>query len=164
MTNRFAIAVVLACLVMAASADCRADDRDWIPDGWFAPIGVNLGTSLHDSDTSGLILGGEASLVYLTDITLLWAGGYVDGFHDFGTGASRFSIGPEVGWMFGGIELGYLTQWFDKRFHHGFRAGVVLTLGLISAYCRWGHLFGLPDESDFAELGVLLKFPFPIER
>ncbi len=94
----------------------------------------------------------------------MWAGAYVDGLYDFGSSSTRFSVGPELGWMFGGIELGYLTQYVDKQFYHGFRAALVVTFGLISGYCRWGHLFRPLEETDFAELGVLLKFPFPLEK
>jgi len=156
-----AIAVLLTIALLGARA--QANDLEYLPDGWFAPIGLNVGSSLNDSDTSGLVLGGEASVVYLTDVTLLWIGGYVDGVHDFGKGASRFSAGPELGWMFGGIELGYLTQWMDEQFHHGFRVGLIVTFGILAGYVRWGHLFGVVEESDFGEIGVLLKFPFPID-
>ena len=40
---------------------------------------------------------------------------------------------------------------------------MVLTLGIVAAYGRWGHLFRHPLEEDFGEFGVLVKFPVPVK-
>jgi hypothetical protein len=136
-----------------------------VPKGLFLPVGINLGGALHPSikGGSGFLFGGEVSAVYHShDPHPLWAGGYVDVLRDFGAGSTRFSIGPEFGWAFVGIDAGYLGQIRKGVYHHGFVGRFMLSIGLVTAYARWGHLFDDPTERNFGEFGALLKFPIPL--
>jgi hypothetical protein len=137
----------------------------FIPKGVFLPVGVNLGGALHPSirGGSGFLFGGEVSAVYHShDPHPLWAGGYVDVLRDFGTGSTRFSLGPEFGWAFLGLDAGYLGQIKKGVYHHGVVGRFLLSIGVVTAYARWGHLFDDPAESNFGEFGALLKFPIPL--
>ena len=155
----FSVGVIL---LTSSQALALNDDLSIIPDGWFVPMGVNVGMSVNDEYSDGLLLGGEMSVVHLADTTLFWAGGYLDGLRDFGAEVSRLSCGAQLGWMFGGVEAGYLAQWTGGEIEHGVRIGLIATLGVISLYARYGHVFDALVQSEFVELGMLLKFPFPL--
>jgi hypothetical protein len=158
-----ALALGLALAGRPAAAAVVNQDLDFVPEGWFVPVGVNVGLSLHDQFKNSYLVGGEASLVYLENSRMMWGGGFVDGLWDDGSGTYRFCAGPEFGVMFGGVELGYLVERYAEEWYHGLRAGVVATVAFLSIYGRVGFLFGGVDESTFGEFGVLVKFPLPLE-
>jgi hypothetical protein len=156
------LAAALLCAGTARAAGPAAEDLDFVPEGWFVPVGVNVGLALHDRYENSWLLGGEASLVYLETTRMLWFGGFVDGLYDNGSATYRVCAGPEFGFMFGGVEVGYLAERFADGWHHGVRAGVVATIAFLSLYGRFGFLFNSPDEPTVGEIGVLAKFPLPL--
>jgi len=153
----------LLCASPARAAKGAAQDLDFVPEGFFVPVGVNVGLALHDEYDNGWLLGGELSFVYLETARMLWFGGYADGLYDNGSGTYRFCAGPEFGFMFGGVEVGYLAERYADGWHHGVRAGLVATVAFLSLYGRFGFLFGNPEEPTVGELGILAKFPLPLE-
>lgn len=159
------LALALGAALVAAPADAKAvnEDLDFLPEGWFVPVGVNVGLALHDEYENSYLIGGEASLVYLENTRMMWGGGFVDGLWDDSSGTYRFCAGPEFGMMFGGVELGYLVERYAEEWYHGVRAGIVATVAFLSVYGRVGFLFGNPDEPTIGELGVLVKLPLPLE-
>jgi hypothetical protein len=158
-----ALALALALVGAPAAAEKINEDLDFVPEGWFVPVGVNVGLALHDQFQNSYVLGGEASVVYLDNTRMMWGGGFVDGLWDEGSGTYRFCAGPEFGVMFGGVELGYLVERYAEKWYQGLRAGVVATVAFLSLYGRIGFLFGDAEESTIGELGVLVKFPLPLE-
>jgi hypothetical protein len=157
------LALGLALAARPASATVTRPDLDFVPEGWFMPVGLNVGLSLHDEFENSYLVGGEASLVYLENSRMMWGGGFVDGLWDDGSGTYRFCAGPEFGVMFGGVEVGYLVERYAEEWFQGLRAGVVATVAFLSLYGRVGFLFGGADESTFGEAGLLVKFPLPLE-
>ncbi len=145
------VAAALLCAAPARAEKIAASDLDFVPEGWFVPVGLNVGLALHDSYANSWLLGGEASLVYLETSRMLWFGGYADGLYDNGSGTYRFSAGPEFGFMFGGVEVGYLAERYADGWHHGVRAGLVATIAFLSIYGRFGFLFGNPEEPTVGE-------------
>src|SRR5262249_37935169 len=130
------------------------------PMGWFAPVGVNVGGSLHHDVPGGFVLGGEASIVRFDGA---WMGAYTDALWDFGADEFRFSVGPEIGIAFLGVDLGYLGTVSGDEYHHGVAVRGLLTLSLVGFYARWGHQFARDERSpDFGEVGALLKVPLPV--
>lgn len=142
-------------LVAAQSAPPRQDAP---APGWFLPVGLNVGAA-SGQDGWGLALGGEASLAWLFGTA--WLGGYADGLYDFGAGAARASAGVEVGWFAWGLEAGWVAG-FGDGLEHGGRVGALLTSGLTSGYVRWVRWWAAGE--DVLELGVLLKWPFRLQR
>jgi hypothetical protein len=121
-------------------------------------------------NSPGLVFGGEVSVVKynLNGVGLLAnnsidptaAGFYIDGLWDFGADAARFSIGPELVWLFAGLDIGYMMQIRSGgQVGHGISARVFVSLLVPSLYIRGATIFaGEPDA--FIELGILVKIPF----
>jgi hypothetical protein len=149
---------VIAAVPGAASADGGPDLSK--TDVLFLPIGLNLGGAVNQGAPNGFVLGGEVSAVYLYR-TWAWTGAYVDVLRDFGAGATRFSIGPEGGWGPFGLDGGFLIEERGGQAHPGTALRLVLSASVLTLYGRWGHVFG-DDERNFAEIGVLIKFPIAI--
>ncbi|MCP4136730.1 MAG: hypothetical protein GY754_37520 [bacterium] len=119
---------------------------------WVLP-GINIGGSTG----TGFHAGGEISVVNMYDNDLSWAGGYTD--FVVSKDQFRWSIGPEFGFTFVGLDLGFLgvvPRDGDSNPRAGFTTRLNVTCGLAGVYARYNHVFN--DESYF-EGGVLLKFP-----
>lgn len=153
----------LATLLLVLPGRAGADMGPHISSGWYLPVGLNLGAGLHPDLHHGFQIGGEVSFAYLDARKFIWGGGYVDVLRDLGAKSTRFSIGPEFGWSFIGIDAGYMGDIRDGDYHHGMTIRLLLTISIVSIYGRWGHVFGLDEESDFGEVGVLLKAPIPLK-
>ena len=155
-------ALVILALALS-SKTARALHSDFkLTDKYYVPTGFNLGVAMAPERPVGLILGGEMSLVYLHK-SLLWTGAYTDLVYDFGNDARRFSIGPEVGCGFFGLDGGYLVSSREEETHHGFQLRAVLTIASFMALgLRWGHLVGEVEHPNFSEINLIFKFPFPM--
>ena len=162
--------LALAFLVPAGTARGDQDQNAVIASG-----GLDLGLGLHgEGVASGLVLGGEVSLVaahfdraeegvtpYAGYGIVSWLGLYGDLVRDFGSDTTRLSAGPEVGHELAGIDGGLLVESGDDA-RWGVSGRLVGTIGVLAMYARWGHFFDdLPDD-DFAELGLLITFPYPL--
>lgn len=154
---------IAALLLVAAPA--AADVGPKITSGWFLPVGLTLGAGLHPEEEHGVVLGGEVSAAYLSVRDLMWwAGAYADVLYDFGTEATRFSVGPEVGLSVFGLDVGYLGVVDDQDgYASGLQVRGVVTIGFMAVYGRWGHVFGDVGEHDFGEVGLLIKAPIPLD-
>jgi hypothetical protein len=183
MPSRLLLTLPLALLVVLTSAPARAQEtppdppdpppsenaepestaprhhRGHVPEGWFLPVGVNIGGAVHPSADLGYLFGVEGSLVYFPLPHATWGGGYVDAVYDTGTKHARFSVGPEFGFTFIGLDGGLVVQPGTERTAIGFQGRVLLTLGVVSVYARWGKLPALDVDATFREIGILLKFP-----
>ncbi len=162
-TKHLLVVAFFLVTALGWSAKAHADMGPHISSGWYLPVGLNLGASLHPKVHHGFLVGGEVSFVHLGAKKLIWAGGYVDALHDLGAKATRFSFGPEFGWSIVGIDAGYMGDVRDGEYHHGMTIRAMLTLGIVTLYGRWGHVFGLERESDFGEIGFLFKAPIPLK-
>lgn len=132
--------------------------------GLYLPIGATAAGAYRSDDTSGLALGGEASLVSLGAVGPpgTWLGGYADARWDFGADALLHSVGPQFGIAMLGLDLGYLGEASGGRYRPGFTARGLLTIGILSLFGRYGRLYGEAgqDDEDVAEFGVLAKIPW----
>ena len=130
---------------------------------WLFPVGINVGAGLHDNGApTGAVFGGEASAALVAvawKVPTFWRGGYVDGLYDFGTKRARFSIGPEAGFAFLGIDGGFVVQTGDGAVRPGFAVRPLLTFGIVSAYARFVDIPGDPVVDQTWELGALVKWP-----
>lgn len=122
-------------------------------EGTYGLSGISTGFSFGPA---GYYLGGELSVVRQFR-EFAWLGGYVDGVYDFGREQTRFSIGPEVGWSALGIDGGYLLAVDDVGTHSGVTVRPMLTMGFVSAFGRFSHLF--EPSSSWLEAGLLVKYP-----
>ena len=126
--------------------------------GEYAPIGMNAGYGFGRAGAKdGLLVGVEASYVRNLD-NLVWYGAYSDGVYDRSAAEARLSLGPEFGWMFLGIDGGYLVAIGKERVEHGFTVRPMLTTGVVTLYARGGVLL-TGAEDRFAEVGALVKWP-----
>jgi hypothetical protein len=158
---RCVLLVLTAASLVAMSGRAGADAGPKISSGWYVPVGLNLGGSMYADRPDGFVLGAEVSAAHIDVDSGFWYGAYLDALWDFGPDAFRFGLGPEIGIGVVGLDGGYLGEIHDRTYTHGFQLRLLLTLGVVAAYGRWGHLFRHPLEEDFGELGVLVKFPVP---
>jgi len=155
----------LTCLLVCLMIE-RAEASGFVlgfPDGFLAPVGLNLGygAGRNSAGAGALLLGLEASVVYLTQ-DQLWFGIYADGLHDFGAAEQRFSTGPEFGVGPFGVDGGLLLLQTPEGLEQGMVVRPLLTVGILAAYGRLGYQ--LTHERDaFAELGLLAKYPLGLE-
>jgi len=163
--------VIFLSLWMSLPGICSAEMDSTTPkidlekfEGWWVPVGITAGGTLHAMrDRTGL-LGVEVSVVHLEMgggwLENRWFGLYSDvywaGSHD----EIRFSIGPEMGASFFGFDLGYMgVVSFDGGYTHGITTRLLLTACAFSVYVRWNWI---AHAKDSGELGVLLKYPFKV--
>lgn len=158
---RHALALVL---LLTLAGPARAQLAPEVREGLYFPVGFNLGGAVYPGSDDSFVIGLEGSLVWLDSKHLLWGGGYLDALYDTSGKAFRFGLGAEIGFMPVGLEVGYLGQVADGTLRHGVRVGGVLTVSYIGLYGRYNHVFGNGvAEPDFAEVGVLLKFPVRVK-
>jgi hypothetical protein len=132
--------------------------------GWYLPMGVTGGVVVHGHGPAGALLGAEVSVVHLSDEKLIWLGGYVDGVYDTARSVGRFSVGPELGWTFFGIDGGLLAQVGGARVDPGVVVRPVVTIGWLGLYARYGHVFSGDALEDFGDVGLLLKYPLEVHE
>lgn len=156
--KRFAfLALACAGLVLGAR-EARAEGENL-----FFPVGATVGYSFNPKRLSnGAVLGGEASLAWVDIHSLMWFGGYADALHDFGSGSSRFTLGPELGWFIFGVDGGLVLSTLDDV-HAGLCGRFLVTASIVSAYSRVGTVFSSPREGTYGELGLLVKLPIPLD-
>ncbi len=150
------VVVAVLSAVLCASSVARAD---WDGSLAWRSVGANLGAS-HDAGATHFMLGAEASIG--ASYALAWGGGYVDAVYDTGTGALRFSVGPEVGLLCFGLDAGLLVEVRDGKVQPGFVLRPMLAAAYVFPYARFGWR---SDEAagGFSEFGVLFKYPFTKE-
>ena len=160
------IVVLLAARPARADSDVLSLVRDFYAPGVFLPVGVSFAGTFREPDLDGLALGAEASLVSVEQIgpSGLWFGGYVDALWDTGSGALRHNIGPEIGIAVLGLDVSYFGVVRQGEYRPGFAARGFVTLGVLSAYVRYGRSFADKEAPDFAELGLLAKVPIRLTR
>jgi hypothetical protein len=168
--KRLLSSTIASCFVLGAlsltATPAHADPS------WLLPVGVNVGGALHPNGVpGGAIIGGEASLAHVSwsntrfvQYPDSWEGGYVDMVYDHAAKRSRFTVGPEVGVLFVGIDGGFVGQFGGGAFHPGFAFRPLLTLGFLSIYGRFGWIPGDPEVNRFTEIGVLLKWPIGLDE
>jgi hypothetical protein len=132
--------------------------------GVYIPVGVNVGAALRRDGANGLLLGGEASFVryYHRHRKGLYFGGYLDYLRDFGAGIHRISVGPEVGWLFGGLDAGPVVELGGGRTEFGARARVFASIAVVTIYAGELCRVTTAEARWTTEVGMLLKFPFGI--
>lgn len=151
-----AILTALALAPRAASADVFHG----VDKALYLPVGVTIGGAANSPLGGGVVLGAEVSLAHLTR-DIAWIGGYTDAIHDFGAKATRFSVGPELGFGPLGLDCGLLLEARNGHVSPGTTVRFLLSASLVAAYARWGHVVDTMYR-DFGEFGVLLKFPFRV--
>lgn len=123
----------------------------------FMQLGVTTGGSLGNQDAGGFV-GGEWSVAWLRQG--LWGGAYADAWYDFGQNATTLTLGPAVGaWVVGvdgglGVRLGR-----QDAPEVGFQARLLLALGNVSIFGRYGGWPGPQGLGHVAQIGVTLKLP-----
>ncbi len=172
MSGRTRGVLIVLVLSMSLHGTCLAEMDSTTPkidlkkfEGWWVPVGITVGGTLHAMrDRTGL-LGIEVSVVHLELgggwLANRWVGLFSDvywaGDHD----EVRFSIGPEMGVTFFGFDMGYMgVVSFDGGYTHGVTARLLLTACAFSVYVRWNWL---AHAKDSGELGFLLKYPFKVK-
>ena len=141
------LAAVLCC-GRTASADFGETLR------WMS-VGGNIGTS-SESETHALF-GAEASVGVAQFV--FWGGAYADALYDAGTRRVRFTVGPELGILFLGVDGGILFDVGEGEVRTGLVVRPMLAFKFVFPYARFGRRGG-SDPSTFSEAGVLVKYPF----
>jgi hypothetical protein len=150
--------VVLALSNAPPVTFAKAAEPAPAPHAWTVPVGLASGWSIHRHANDGAYLGLEASVVRTETRTLFWLGGYADAVHDFANGATRMTVGPELGLGPVGLDGGYLLELAPAGHRQGFAARLVASASLLSITGRVGHFSGGAGET-FGEVGLLLKLP-----
>lgn len=119
--------------------------------GDYLMAGLDLGVTIDDD--AGALLGVELSYVEL-DAAGPWIGLFVTGAWASDLDVGRFTVGPEIGYGFGGIDGGVSV---DTDGTLGGRARAMLSVGVASLYV--GAAFGGGTR---AEVGLLIKAPIEL--
>jgi hypothetical protein len=128
--------------------------------GVYVPFGINLGVALRTQGANGLLLGGEASGLYLWHgRSLAFLGGYADYLHDFGSGLHRISFGPEAGAYSVGVDTGPVLELGHGATELGARARAFASLGFVAVYVGESYRSTSRYARWSTELGLLLKLP-----
>lgn len=117
----------------------------------YLPFGLNL------SYSDGFQVGGEISYVFFEG---MWYGIYADAIYNTHTELGKFSIGPELGFMFFGGDLGFLVADKGNETKLGITGRVLLSYVFGHLYFRVNYL--IKDETSI-EFGALIKFPTPLK-
>jgi hypothetical protein len=131
----------------------------WVHPGWYLPVGIDAGVAFLRG-SAGAILGVEASVVHI-DRRNAWLGAYAEAAYLTNEGATRFSIGPEVGFLILGLDGGFLDVVDHGNSLVGFTLRPMLTFGVLAVYGRWDHTFSNGGE-DGGQIGILVKVPVPL--
>jgi hypothetical protein len=149
-----------------ASAENRALECRNFFEILYLNVGLTLAGGFHSPfrgglpEESGMVLGGEASLVYLGEESPGLFGGIVaEGVYDWSRHGPRAMVGPVFGLWFGGIDGGYVVDFSGGRKRHGGAVRLFGTVGFLSLYVRYGVMHRAPDFMDF---GFLVKLPLPV--
>jgi hypothetical protein len=154
----------LAAVVLAASRapretlEAEPDGAGGSPHGWKIPVGLGAGRSIHLGAPDGAYVEGEASAVGFATRSFTWWGGYADVTHDFASGRTRASAGPEIGLGAFGVDGGYVVELGGPARQQGFVVRPLVSLAYLTITARVGHLYG-PSPETFGEVGVLFKIP-----
>lgn len=124
-----------------------------IPTGWTVPTGLDLGLAFGGDDGVGFTLGGELSVVYLSD-ELWWAGLVTSARYDWAVDHALYAVGPEIGFAFVGVEA--LAEHRDGDW--GARLRLVVPGPLLTGYVGLTTAGGARGE-----VGLLLKFPLGVQ-
>ena len=79
--------------------------------------------------------------------------------YDSGSGALRFSVGPEVGFLCFGLDAGLLVEVRDGEVQPGFVLRPMLAAVYVFPYARFGWRSDA-SAPGFSEFGLLFKYPF----
>lgn len=131
-------------------------------DGSYIMLGPSLSVLLDRGEDASFALGGELSVVSVSDA--FWLGAYLDAAHAFSLDETRVSFGPELGVRFLGLDGGYVASFGGEPSpQHGLTIRPMLTFGVVTAYFRSSWLLG--DRADWSgELGLLLKAPIILDN
>jgi len=161
--------VRLAAIALAACAVPRAAAAETFHglhlEGWYGKVGIESGVVFARERGASPILGATATFVRVNE-HLEWYGLQGDLLVDWNgdrAAGARWSLGPELGVAFYGIDLSYFGERTDGDTHHGFQARAKLTLGLVAVYFRGAYALSGEDESSL-ETGLQVKLPVFIAR
>jgi hypothetical protein len=151
----------------AATSESRVLDCRNFFEILYLNVGLTLGGGVvapfegaSGPNESGLVLGGEASLVYLGEESPGFFGGLtVDGVYDWSRHGARVMTGPVLGLWFGGIDGGYVADFSTGRLRHGAAIRVFCTVGVLAIYARYVTVWQAQDSMDF---GLNVKLPLPL--
>jgi hypothetical protein len=166
------LGLVVLALVFALFGQAKPAQADFVGahdfdlSGVYLPLGIGVGAALRSQGASGLLIGGEVSLLRFWGDKNRFLGLYADYLYDRGVGTHRVSAGPELGlsWrvLSVGLDAGPVLEMDGDRTRVGVRPRLFASFLVFVAYA--GETIRLTDsEARFAtELGVLLKFPIPL--
>ncbi len=149
--NRLLIgAAVAGAVSLPSSAEAR---HGFDISGDYLMAGLDIGLTLDDDASPGVLLGLEFSLVEL-DAAGPFAGLVLAMAWASDPDVGRLTLGAEAGYGFAGLEGGFSV---DSDGTFGGRLRVFGTLGVVSLYV--GPAFG---DRTRAEMGLLLKGPIEL--
>ena len=159
LATSLALLAALAFPSVASALPGPGSPRTIGPSGVYTLWGLNLGYG--SEGPGGLLLGGEGSLAWLGETT--WLGLYADALYNTGSQHTHLTFGPELGSGPVGVDLGLLVDVAgDEGVRLGARGRLIASVGFVALYLGASTVF---DERrrPAGEVGVLLKFPIPIE-
>ena len=155
---RLVIAAFFALAASPAAAEETPSDDQPIVVGykpaWFLMGGTTGGASFHEEGPGGFA-GAEFSL--LRTHRDWWVGGYLDATYDFRTRAPTASIGPEVGYMFMGLDGGVAVRRRNADFEPGVMGRLSATAGVFGLFGRFNYWPTV--ETYTIQAGATFKFP-----
>jgi hypothetical protein len=148
----------------------RAYEPSWNEcgsDSVWLPAGANVGAAIHPNHGTGLLLGGEASLIALCGgmgIRGLPRGGaYADVLRDQSSKTWRLSAGPEVVVApFVGVDAGALLELGGPGTRLGMRLRYFAASLVFTPYFG-ADLFFARESRIALEAGALLKYPILVD-
>ena len=158
------LSLVVAAALAVGALPARPARADVGPDAeWFLLPGINAGAAIEDA-VAEFLLGAEVSAARLFRKGA-WYGAFADALHDFRRDTNRLSLGIEAGYRLIGFDLGPMMELGGEQTRYGLRGRVVLTGAWVTFYGGPAVRFGdVGDDGRVTgEIGVLVKFPIPLE-
>lgn len=150
------IAAVVALGASSAAAD-RPSDVGVGNDDWLYPVGLAL-TGHRDATSDHLLVGVDASAIWLSR-RHRWYGATADLTTAPAGGLTELGVGAAIGVYVVGADLSYVLDRQDARWIHGARGRALVTIGLVGFHVGY---VARANADDAVELGLLVKYPFPL--
>ena len=134
-------------------------------EGWYGKLGVESGVVFARERDAAPLLGGTATFVHSNNYNE-WFGLQADLLADWNgarDAGARWSVGPEAGVLFYGVDVSYFGERVDEQNRHGMQVRAKLTVGLAALYVRGAYTV-TPVESSSIDVGLQLKLPVYMKR
>lgn len=161
--KRFFLMGLISCVAMTLPVE-NSVRAHFFPriNGWWTSSGGTFGFT-----DKRFTYGGELSLLYIPEKSLMAMGFVTDFVHDNRLRSRRMTIGPEVAFFFVGIDGGLALNFRDGKTRTGFSIRPFLTIPFFISpvvYYRYTTIGSREPGQSLHEFGMQVKVAIPLHR